>query len=457
MTDTPKPSEARREGSLDAPFRHPLAWRDPEFYDLAAVDAEMERVFDICHGCRRCFNLCDSFPILFDLVDESPTGELDGVDKADYAKVADACTLCDMCFMTKCPYVPPHEFNLDFPHVILRHRAAHRKADGGGDFVREQLGETDRNGKLAKPIAGLANWATDLRNKPMRSLMESVAGIDKTAALPLYNSRTAGDRLKTPRAPDPAGPAFGKRKVAIYATCFVDYNEPDTAVAAVGVLAKQGVETRFAYPECCGMPQLEAGNIAEVARRAERVAAELLPLVDQGYDIVTLTASCGLMMKFEWPLILPENQDVKRLAAATRDISQYVVELNKAYGLAPGLTAPEGGVTLHQACHSRAQNMGAMSAQMLRLIPGAKVDVVERCSGHGGTFGVMKETRAMAVKVGKPAAKQVAAKGNATLCSDCPLACKHLGQLVSADLPAGTKPPREAHPIEVFAQAYGLV
>ena len=455
MSDPVPPSEGAREGSLDAPFRRPIAWRDPAFYDMAAVEAEMERVFDICHGCRRCFNLCDAFPKLFDLIDESPTGELDGVPKSAYGEVADACTLCDMCFMTKCPYVPPHPFDLDFPHVVLRHRAARRKAEGG-EFVREQLGETDRNGKLAKPVAGIANWATSLRNKTARAAMESVAGIDRDAVLPIFHSKTAGDRLKKPVAPDPTGPAFGLRKAAIYATCFVDYNDPDTAVAAVGVLAKQGVETRFAYPECCGMPQLEAGDIAEVARRAERVAAELGPLIDQGYDIVTLTASCGLMLKFEWPLILPDNAAVKKLAAATRDISQYVLELNKAHGLAPGLTAPEGGVTLHNSCHARAQNMGAASAQMLRLIPGAKVDVVERCSGHGGTFGVMKKTRPMAVKVGKPAAKQVAAKGNAVLCSDCPLACKHLGQLVGADLKDGAKPPREAHPIEVFARAYGL-
>ena len=138
MSDkTPPPA---REGSLDAPFRHPIAWRDDAYYDLEAVEKEMERVFDICHGCRRCFNLCDSFPKLFDMVDESPTGELDGVSKADFGKVADACTLCDMCFLTKCPYVPPHEFNLDFPHLILRHRAAKRRAEGGA-FVRDQLGQ----------------------------------------------------------------------------------------------------------------------------------------------------------------------------------------------------------------------------------------------------------------------------------------------------------------------------
>ena len=444
-----------REGALEAPVRHAIPWRDPAFYDMDAVEAEMERVFDICHGCRRCFNLCDSFPRLFDMIDEGPTGEVDGVAKADYGKVVEACTLCDMCYMTKCPYVPPHEFNVDFPHLMLRHRAAERKAKGG-DFVPEQLGQTDRNGKLAKPVAPIANWATARRNKPVRAAMEAVAGIDRDVELPLYHAKTAGDLLINPLAPDPAGPAFGLRKAALYATCFVDYNTPHTAVAARAVLAKQGVETRLAYPECCGMPQLEAGNIEEVARRAARVAAELKPLIDQGWDIVTLTASCGLMLKFEWPLILPENPDVKRLAAATRDISQYVVDISKAHGLAPGLTAPAGGVTIHHACHARAQNMGAMSAQMLRLIPEAKVDLVERCSGHGGTFGVMKKTHALAVKIGKPAAKQVAAKANDTVCSDCPLACKHLVQLVEDDAP-GARPLRQAHPIEVFAKAYGLV
>ena len=455
MTETTPPAAPPREGSLDAPFRHAIAWRDPDFHNLTKVEDEMERIFDICHGCRRCFNLCDSFPRLFDLIDNGPTGELDGVARADYGQVADACTLCDMCFMTKCPYVPPHPFELDFPHVMLRHRAATRQAEGG-DFVREQLAETDRNGKLAGPIAPLVNWATGLNNKPVRAVMQAVAGIDKTAQLPLYHAKTAGDRLKRPVTPDASGPAFGQRKAAIYATCFVDYNAPDTAVAAVKVLAKQGVETRFAYPECCGMPQLEAGDIAEVAARAARVAAELLPLIEDGYDIVTLTASCGLMLKFEWPLILPENEAVKRLAAATRDISQYVVELSKTYGLAPGLSGLAGGITVHNACHARAQNLGPISAQMLNLIPGVKVDLVERCSGHGGTFGVMKATHATAIKVGKPAARQVAAKNNDVLCSDCPLACKHLGQIVGADLAQGAKAPRQAHPIEIFAQAYGL-
>ena len=390
------------------------------------------------------------------MIDNGPTGELDGVAKEDYAKVEQACTLCDMCFMTKCPYVPPHEFDLDFPHLILRQRAAVRKRDGG-DFVREQLGETDRNGKLAKPIAGLANWASDKGNKLTRPVMDNLLKIDADAILPKYQSRTASyrDRARHPE-PDPAGPSFGRRKAVVYSTCFTEYNQPSTAEAAMAVLAKQGVEAKIVYPVCCGMPQFEAGDIAEVADRARKVAAELGPWIANGYDVVALTASCGLMMKFEWPLILPDSEPVKTLSKATRDICEYVVELNKAHGLAPGLAPVAGGVTLHHACHARAQNMGARSAEMLRLIPDTKVDLIERCSGHGGTFGVVKPTHDVAMKVGKPAAKQVSQKGNETLCSDCPLACKHLGQLVSVDLAAGAHAPAQAHPIEVLARAYGL-
>jgi glycerol-3-phosphate dehydrogenase subunit C len=450
------PKEAAREGSLDAPFRHPIAWQDEAYYDLAAVEAEMERVFDICHGCRRCFNLCDSFPKLFDMIDEGPTGELDGVPKEKYAEVAEACTLCDMCFMTKCPYVPPHEFDLDFPHLILRYRAAKRRA-GEKEFIREELGKTDRNGRLAKPFAGLANWATARENTPLRGLLEAIAGVDAEASLPLYHSRTATDRLKKkPPQINTAGPAFGLRKAAVYATCFTEYNTPDVAEAAMAVLAKQGVDAKLLYPECCGMPQLEAGDLADVAHRAERIAAAFAPYLDDGCEVIALTASCDLMMKFEWPLLLPNNEAVKRLSKSVRDISEYVVEIAKAHGVAPGLAAIGGGVTLHHACHERAQNMGAKSAEMLRLIPDAKVDLVERCSGHGGTFGVMKKTRPYAMKVGKPTARQAAQKGNDTLCSDCPLACTHLGELVKAELPAGAAGPVLAHPIEVLARAYGL-
>ncbi|KAB7742616.1 glycerol-3-phosphate dehydrogenase [Parvibaculum sedimenti] len=447
-----------KEGSTEAPTRHPIDWQSPDFYDLDKLDVELRRVFDICHGCRRCFNLCDSFPRLFDLVDASPTGELDEVKSEDFAPVIEACTLCDMCYMTKCPYVPPHEFNLDFPHLMLRYRSAEAKHEGHYPFVPGQLGQTDRNGMLAAPIAPLANWGSARGNRLTRPVLEKLAGIDARVELPKFYGKTFTMRAK---AQDKLGEAAPKeapakgRKAALFATCFVNYNNPQVGEAARKVLAHNGVETTVAYPGCCGMPFLEQGNLAKVAEQAERVSREMCELIDKGYDIITLTASCGLMFKFEWPLILPDNADVKKLAQATYDIDEYVVDIAKKEGLAPGLKPVEGGVTAHLACHARAQNMGPKSAEMMKLIPETKVDVVERCSGHGGTFGVMKETFEVAMRVGKPAARNVAKTGNKYVTSDCPLAGKHLAQEIETLEEAQV--PKVQHPIEIMARAWGLI
>src|ERR1051326_357529 len=178
-----------REGSLDAPTREPIAWKDDAFWDEAKLDAEMRRIFDICHGCRRCFNLCESFPRLFDLIDNNPTEDVEGVKSEEFPKIVEACTLCDMCFMTKCPYVPPHPFNVDFPHLMLRHRAVEVRK-GNKDFTQRQLAEMDRNGRLAVPIAPLVNWGANENNKLTRPLIEKVAGIDRHATLPKFVSET---------------------------------------------------------------------------------------------------------------------------------------------------------------------------------------------------------------------------------------------------------------------------
>lgn len=449
-----------REGSLDAPTRHPIRWHDPEFSDPALLDAEMRRVFEICHGCRRCFNLCDSFPRLFDLIDSSPTEDVDGVKSEDFSKVTEACTLCDMCFMTKCPYVPPHPWQVDFPHLLLRHRIA-GASDNKTGFTARQLAETDRNGRLIRPIAPLANWASAKGNKPSRRLMEKLLGIDAHATLPKYASRTflMQDR-DAPISPNTNAPAFGKRKAALFATCIVNYNKPATAIAARAVLNHIGVATTAAYPGCCGMPYLEQAEIEKVAQQAKKISAELCRLIDDGHDVVTLTASCGLMLKFEWPLIVPEDANVKKLSEAVFDIDEYVLDISNQYGLPPGLTPLPEGVTVHMACHARAQNMGSKAAELMRLIPDTPVDVIERCSGHGGTFGVLKETHAVAMKVGRPAMRAVASQARGHVISDCPLAAEHLFQgareIAAND---GTKLPaqKSEHPIEVFAHAYRLI
>jgi glycerol-3-phosphate dehydrogenase subunit C len=439
------------EGSLGAPTRQIIDWTNPDFTDPAKLDAEMRRVFDICHGCRRCFNLCDSFPRLFDLIDSSPDEDVEHLKSEDFKPIVDACTLCDMCFMTKCPYVPPHPFNLDFPHLMLRHRAA-EAAQGRKDLTQTQLAEMDRNGRLARFVSPVVNWASDTSNKPMRALLEKTAHIDPKAVLPKFHSRTfvAADRGES-IAPNPTAPAFGKRKAALYATCFVNYNKPATGMAARAVLNHAGVETIVTYPGCCGMPFLEQGNLARVAESAAKVSAELVKLIDQGYDIVALTASCGLMLKFEWALICPDNQDVKRVADNVFDIDEYVVDVAKTHGLPKGLSPLPEGVTVHLACHARAQNMGPKAAEMLRLIPDTPVDVIERCSGHGGTFGVVEPTHDVAVKVGRPVFRAASNQKRGHIVSDCPLAAQHI--LAHADTSARAP----EHPIEIMARAYGLL
>jgi glycerol-3-phosphate dehydrogenase subunit C len=445
-----------REGSLEAPTRHPIDWEDPDFTDLAKIEAEMNRVFEICHGCRRCFNLCDSFPRLFDMIDATPSEELDAVDRKDYAKVADACTLCDLCFMTKCPYVPPHEFNLDFPHLMLRYRAAELKA-GKVPWKRRQLAETDRNGRLAGKVAPLANWATKTGNALTRPALESLAGLDRRAALPKFHGKTLVMRAKAAApAVNQKAPGFG-RKTVLYATCFGNYSGPEIGEAARAVLAHNGVETEVVYPGCCGMPKLEQGDLAAVAASARKVAAELGPYIERGYDVVALVPSCALMLKFEWPLILPKDESIKRLAQATFDVSEYVVDIAKQVGLATGLKALPGGVTVHLACHARAQNMGAKAAEMLRLLPDADVAVIERCSGHGGSWGAMKGNFDTALKIGKPVARQAAKNAKAFLASECPLAGMHIVQGMEALDGEAKTPPVAFHPIELMARAYGLM
>ena len=443
------------EGSLKAPERRPVPWRDPDFYDPAKLDAELRRVFDICHGCRRCFNLCDSFPRLFDLVDGSESGEVEGVKSADFKSVVDACTLCDLCFMTKCPYVPPHEFDVDFPHLMLRYRAVEAR-QGKVPFATRELVKTDRNGRLGCKVSSVANWATRCSNHLTRPLMETAAGIHREATLPSFSAKTLIDLAAAERPEiNRQAPAFG-RKAVLYATCFGNYNNPAIGIATRRVLAKNGVETEIAYAGCCGMPELEQGNIEAVAASAGKVARDLGQWLDKGYDVIALVPSCALMLKFEWPLIVPGDEAVKRLGKSTFDVSEYLVSIAKKEGLAPGLKPLEGGVALHIACHARAQNMGQKAAEMLKLLPNADVQVIERCSGHGGSWGIMKDNFGVALKIGRPVARQVAEKKPRFVVSECPLARDHIVQGAERQGMDPAAIDGHHHPIELMARAYGL-
>ncbi|MBW8785430.1 MAG: hypothetical protein JF593_12475 [Novosphingobium sp.] len=440
------------EGSLEAPTRHTIPWRDAAWYDEAAVEAELRRVFDICHGCRRCFNLCDAFPILFDQIDASSNEEVADLDRQQLANVVDACTLCDMCFMTKCPYVPPHPFDVDFPHLMLRHRAVQDRK-GGTSLADRELARTDRNGKLGATFSGLANWATRVGNPVTRPVMEAALKVDRRAHLPPFMDTPLTNQAPAiVPPPNPDGPAFG-RKVAIYAGCHDNFNDGTPGFAAMKVFAHNGLKVRIEHPDCCAMPKFENGDLRAVASAAERIAAHFAPLIAEGWDVVPLTTSCALMLKFEWPLIEPDNADVALLSKHTFDVSEFMVRLSKEVGVAPIPPMPKT-VAVHFACHARAQNMGPKAIEMLRLIPEAKPQLTERCSGHGGKWGVMKVNFDRAIKVGKPTARSLLKAQPDLIVSECPLAGPHLRQVIEA---TGAEPPaRIGHPIEVMAAAYGL-
>jgi glycerol-3-phosphate dehydrogenase subunit C len=319
--------------------------------------------------------------------------------------------------------------------------------------VPAQLAQIDRNAKIGVLFSSLINWASNIKNKFFRKILELVAGIDMRVSLPVYNSETFTNYFKKNKDPINTEAPSKNRKVVIYSTCFVNFNKKNTGVAALKVLKKNGVEVQEAYPGCCGMPFLEQADLPKVVEQAKKVSKDLLEWVEKGYQVITLTASCGLMLKFEWPLLLPGDENIKKLSQSVSDIDEYIVDIAQKEGLAEGLKEIDGDVTVHNACHARAQNMGIKSRDMLKFIPNIKMDVVERCAGHGGTFGVMKETHDLALKVGRPTARQIKNKNNKYMASDCPLAGKHLKQL---EVDTKISNDEALHPIELMAKSYKL-
>ncbi len=446
-----QPTEGRREGSLQAPTRHPLAWRNPEFYNEDALMKELERVFDICHGCRRCVSLCNSFPTLFDLVDNSSTMEVDGVQKQDYWQVVDHCYLCDLCYMTKCPYVPPHEWNIDFPHLMLRAKAVKFKK---GDVKKRDklLTSTDMVGKLAGiPVVVQAVNAAN-RTKAMRQMLDKVLGVHPEAILPEYHSNTlrkrAGSRRSDNATVAPAGRTRGK--VALFATCYGNYNEPHVGEDLIAVFEHNGVPVTFAEKErCCGMPKLELGDLEAVTRAKEANIPVLAKLVDEGWDIVAPVPSCVLMFKQELPLMFPDDPDVVKVKQAIFDPFEYLMLRHKEGKLKTDFKRELGSVSYHVPCHLRVQNIGLKTREVLSLVPNTKLDTIERCSGHDGTYAVKTEFHKISMKICKPVVSRVEQAKPDHYSSDCPMA----GHQIENGLQGSMKP---EHPMSLLRQAYGI-
>ncbi len=442
------PTDSSREGNLEAPTRHPLAWNTPEFWGEEALTKELERVYDICHGCRRCFSLCQSFPTLFDAIDGSETLELDGVPKEMYWKVVDHCYLCDMCYMTKCPYVPPHAWNVDFPHLMLRAKAVRFRK--GETRTRDKLlANTDLVGRLAgiPVISQTVNAAN--RNASFRKVLDKTLGVHPEAPVPAYHSKTFRKRFHTESAaPTPAGHTRGR--VALFATCYGNYNAPVIAEDLVAVLRHNGIEVILAPKEkCCGMPKLELGDLDGVRAQKEANIPVLAKLVDDGYDLIAPVPSCVLMFKQELPLMFPNDPEVAKVRAAFFDPFEYLWLRHKESKLITNFPNALGKVSYHVACHLRVQNVGMKTRDVLKLVPGTEVEPIERCSGHDGTYAVKSEYREASVKIARPVASRVEAAQADHFASDCPMAARQVVSVMEA-------PVTPEHPLSLLRQAYGI-
>ena len=440
------------EGSLDAPVRHPIDWQSPDFNDEGKLMSEMERVFDLCHGCRRCVSLCDSFPTLFDLVDESETMEVDGVDKQDYWKVVDQCYLCDLCYMTKCPYVPPHEWNIDFPHLMLRAKAV-RFSKKGASTRDKLLTSTDFVGNAAgiPGISIVVNAAN--RSGPLRKTLEKVGGVHHKASIPRYESKPLRKRvssLATLDAAEAKPSARTKGKGALFATCYSNRNDPGVGEDLISVLQHNGVPVTIAEKErCCGMPKLELGDLASVQKAKDENIPHLAKCVDDGWDLVALVPSCVLMFRQELPLLFPDDPEVHKVADAFFDPFEYLMLRYSDGLLYTEFVQSLGSVVYHASCHQRVQNVGPKTRDLLKLIPDTEVTMIERCSGHDGTYGVKAETFDKAMKIGRPVVNAIKKHNPDHYGSDCPIAGNHLANGVGDGSNA-------EHPISLLRKAYGL-
>ena len=458
MSSTGSPPPAAREGSLEAPTRRPLAWRDAAFYDEAALAKELERVFDICHGCRRCFSLCNAFPTLFDAVDATKGGEVAEVDRKVYWEVVDHCYLCDMCFMTKCPYVPPHPWNVDFPHLMLRAKAVRARA-GALKMSERVLAATDTVGRLAgiPVVVELVNAVN--ASAAGRALLEKTLGVDRSAPIPKYYARSARARLAglgTTRD-RPRTNALEARhtdrttgRVALFATCYGNRNAPSLDEDLVAVLRHNGIEVRLLPSErCCGMPRLELGDLEGVARLKDHNIPVLAAAVAAGFDLVAPIPSCVLMFKQELPLMYPDDAQVLEVARHTFDPFEYLMLRHRGGLLRTDFPRSLGKVSYHVPCHLRVQNLGLKTREVLELVPGTTVEPIERCSGHDGTYGVKQRFRAASMKIGRPVMQRVEDARADHYSSDCPMAARQIE--------SGLAEPREPeHPLTLLRMAYGL-
>ncbi|MEC7875852.1 MAG: heterodisulfide reductase-related iron-sulfur binding cluster [Pseudomonadota bacterium] len=441
-------NDKTREGGVEAPTRHPINWKTLDFNNEASLLNELERVYDVCHSCRRCVSLCNAFPTLFNLIDESETFEVDSVKKEDYWNVVEHCYLCDLCYMTKCPYVPPHEWNIDFPHLMLRAKAYNFRRGKVG--VRDKiLTSTDKVGSFAgiPVVAQTVNIVN--QSKPARKVMEKTIGIHSNAVLPKFYSNSLRKRFKKRQSVDDS--VNHKDKVAIFVTCYGNRNEPDVVEDLIAILKHNQIKVKLVEQErCCGMPKMELGDLESVECLKDFNIPHLLKLAEDNWNIVAPIPSCVLMFKKELPLLFSDDKNVQKVKDAFYDPFEFLMSLKKEGKLNAKFKESLGEVAYHAPCHQRVQNIGPKTKEILELIPDTNITLIERCSGHNGTYAVKREYHEISMKICKPIIDEIDGSNLDHYISDCPMAGHQIDNGVK------NIEVRSESPFTLLRKAYGI-
>ena len=416
-----------------------ISFQSPKFQDLKSYHEETLRIYDVCNGCRRCFNLCPSFDVLFRGIDDQD-GEVEKVDAKTIENVVDLCYYCKLCF-NHCPYCPPHRYDLDFPQLMIWGKYLKAK-DKKPSFRDRLLVNVERMGQLGGMVAPLTNWA--MRQPLFRRLQEWVLGIHRDRLFPLFFRKSFSSWFKKTGSADASNKMH--EKVALFYTCYVNRHDPEIGKASVQVLQKNAVEVICPQQECCGMPYFDIGDLDTVRKKAKANLKSLSAAVDAGYTIVAPMPTCSLMLKKEYPQLIP-TAEAKKVAENTMDLCEYLMKLESQEKLLKAFVWSPGKIAYQVPCHLRDQNIGFKSRDLMKLIPGTTVSLIERCSGHDGSFGVKKEYYQLSLNVGKKAFSEIERSNADIIASDCPLSGIALTQETGK---------KSYHPIEILKKAYGI-
>jgi Fe-S oxidoreductase len=438
MSDTDKPVSFMPSDGLSYDPDEALYWNPP------ALQKEITRAFEICHSCRMCFKYCDSFPTLFDLLDKNHDGDVHKITLTETERVMDACFQCKLCEV-QCPYTPRdgHEFQLDFPKLVHRYKAQQVKARGI-PFRARVLADPDGSARMARLSLGVANVMN--RVKLHRIFMEAALGIHRDKLLPDFAPSTferwAEGQGRTGKNPKDV-------EAVLFPTCYVQNNEPQIGRDTLEVYDRNQVKTACVKGlQCCGMPAWEAGDLESLRRQAANNMRILKPYVEAGAKVVAINPTCAMMMRREYPELLPEDQreDARKLAEAVRDPAELLWSIREEPRFSTDFrSTPNGAVAYHAPCHLRAQAVGFKGRDLLRKIPGVKPKLTMECCGHNGTYAMKKEGFEASRRIGEKAFDGMKSASAEVWATDCPLAALQFQQ-------HATKKP--LHPMSILARAY---